>query len=699
MKKRIYCLLLGVLSVIVLSAEEVDPPLTNDSIVMSYKADEVVVVAFKGNTNISSQPISANLLSDKEIKERNITTIKDLTAFIPNFFMPEYGSKMTSPVYIRGIGSRINAPSVGLYVDGIPYFDRSSFDFNLNEIERIEVLRGPQGTIYGRNTMGGIINVYTKSPFKHKESNISLSAGSYDNYKIGASHIGNINNKFGYSLSGSYLNSGGYFDNTYTGKKADGMDVATGRIRLGWIINSQLNAYLTSAYEYSDQNGYPYGVYDDSRKNKVQKVDYNAPSFYRRNMSNNGLTLEYTTQYFKLSSQSSFQYFDGKQGIDQDFTPDDKYYVTFNHRQRMYSQEVNIKSTGESRYKWQFGAFGFRQDYDQTNDVEYRQLDRETITNVDNPTKGFALYHQSTLNKIFLEGLSATVGIRYDWERTKMKNNTKKIVSSSPTIDPIIEGKDIYTQVTPKFSLQYNITSDDLVYFSVSKGYKAGGFNTTAEEEKDRVFKPEHSWSYELGTKASCLNKTIDTDISLFYIDWIDQQISQKRATEQGFKLRNAGKSVSKGFEITTYIHALKNLDFQLNYGYTHAKFKKYLADEANNIDYGGNFLPLVPRNTFSAAANYSISTKKNWLDRVTFNAQYIGVGKLYWNDDNKSIQDYYNTVNAKVSFIRKGLSLDLWAKNITNEKYITYYFESMGSKFAQQCKPFSFGVDVNMKF
>lgn len=698
MKKKIYSLLIGVLIAIAAFAEDRDTPLTSDSIPMSYEGEDIVIVAFKENMDITSQPISANLLSGKELNERNITTIKDLSAFIPNFFMPDYGSKLKAPLYIRGIGSQVNAPSVGLYVDGIPYFDRSSFDFNLNEIERIEILRGPQGTIYGRNTMGGVINVYTKSPFKKKESNVNLSAGSYDNYKIGASHIGNINNTFGYSFSGSYLKSGGYFDNIYTGKKADGMDVVTGRIRLGWIINPELNAYLTSAYEYSDQNGYPYGIYDAERRNKVKKVNYNCPSFYRRNMSNNGLTLEHTTARFKLSSQSSFQYFDGKQGIDQDFTPDDKYYVNFTHRQQMYSQEINIKSVRESFYKWQFGVFGFHQKYNQTNDVENRQLKKETITNIDNPTLGFALYHQSTLNKIFLEGLSATFGIRYDWERTKMKNNTT-LIDTLTSLLPAKYAKDIYTQVTPKFSLQYNLTSDNLVYFSVSKGYKAGGFNTTVEKEKDRIFKPEHSWNYEIGTKLSCLNKTINTDISLFYIDWTDQQISQKRATEQGFKIRNAGKSVSKGLEITTNIFTLKNLDIQLNYGYTHAKFKDYLYDETKMTNYKGNFLPFVPRNTFSAAVKYNILTNYNWLDKISFNAQYIGIGKLYWNDNNKSVQDYYNTVNAKASFIKKGLTIDLWAKNITNEKYITYYFESMGNKFAQQSKPFSFGADINIKF
>lgn len=697
MNRKAFCFLLGILYTTIFYAQEKALPEINDSIWMQYNTDEVVIVAFKSNNKLSVQPVSASLLSATMIEDRNINTIKDLTAHVPNFFMPDYGSKLTSPVYIRGIGSRINSPSVGLYVDGIPYFDRSSFDFNLNDIERIEILRGPQGTIYGRNTMGGIINVYTKSPFRHKESNLHLSAGSYNNYKAGASHIGNINNKIGYSFSANYLHSGGYFDNKYTGKKADPMDIVSGRIRLGWEITPQLIAYLTSAYEYSDQNGYPYGVYNPDR-NWVDEVNYDAPSFYRRHMSNNGLTLEYTTSHFKLGSQTSFQYLDGIQGIDQDFTPEDQYYVTFTHRQKMHSHETNIRSIGENRYKWQFGLFGFHQGYDQTNDIEYRQLDRRLITNVDNPAMGFALYHQSTLDDLFIKGLSATIGIRYDWEKIKMENNSKTVSTDTNIKDPIF-GKDIYSQVTPKFSLQYDLPEERIVYASASKGYKAGGFNTSVEEEEDRIFKPEYSWSYEVGMKGRFFNNLLSLDLSLFNIDWTDQQISQKRATEQGFKLRNAGKSTSRGFEITTQVNPLKDLNFQLNYGYTHAKFDKYLYDEDKEIDYSGNYLPLVPRNTFSVIADHTIRLNKRWLDKIKLNVQYTGLGKLYWSDDNNSVQDYYNTLNAKVAFILKGLSLDIWARNITNEKYITYYFESMGNKFAQRGKPFSLGVDVNLTF
>ena len=671
-------------------------PVDNDSLVMRYTANEVVIESFKQNNNLFIQPVSATLLSAEEIEGYNIQNIKEVTALIPNLYMPDYGSKMTSPVFIRGIGASKNAPSVGLYVDGVPYFDRSSFDFNMNDIERLEVLRGPQGTLYGRNTMGGIINVFTRSPFKYNGTHLNLSAGNYNTYQTGISHYGKASEKLAYSLSGNYMHTGGYFTNKYTGKRADPIDAISTRGRLSWRVQPRLNIHLAFAYEYSDQDGYPYYKYD-KESGKVESIDYNSPSFYRRNMSTNGLTVEYITDYFKLSSQSSFQFFDGKQGLDQDFTSDDNYYVDFYQRQQMYSQEVNIKSLSEdSRYQWQFGLFGFYQNYFQTSDVDNRTGGghKHTIQDVYNPTGGFAVYHQSTIKDILIRNLSFTLGIRYDWEKTK-----STFERMTPTvIDEPMKDKLSFSQVSPKASLQYLFNKKGMTYFSVSRGYKTGGFNNTADKEvkEDRTFDPEYSWSYEVGAKSGFFNNLLFLDLALFYIDWRDQQISQPKTLTNGFILRNAGKTESKGLEFTTQVNPLKNLNFQLSYGYTKATFRDY---EKGDIIYNGNYLPMIPRNTLSIASNYTIPVNAKWLDNITFNAQYTGVGKIYWEDENEVSQSYYGMFNGKVSFINKGLSLEFWTKNIGNKDYMTYYFSLSTGQYIQRGKPFTCGMNLNFKF
>lgn len=695
-----------------LKADET-PILEKDTIVMSYTANEIVIQSFKRNDNISQLPISATVLTDKTIKDRNITNIKEISSFVPNLFMPDYGSKMISPVYVRGIGSRTNAPSVGLYVDGVPYFDRSSFDFNMNDIDRIEVLRGPQGTLYGRNTMGGIINVYTKSPFKYKESNIGLSAANYNTYEANASHYGNINNILGYAISGNYLHSGGYYNNIFTHKKADPMDALSGRVRLSWHAAPQLYLHLTSAYEYSDQDGYPYAPYDD-KTGHLSPIDYDAHSYYRRNMSTTGLNVQYSTDKVRFNSQSSFQYFDGKQGLDQDFTSENLYYVLFDQSQQMYSQEFNLKSVGNSRYEWLVGAFGFYQNYKTFNNIMYleeKYNNMRSFQDIKTPTGGIALFHQSKVNDLFTKGLSVTLGLRYDWEEIKATSIIYNTTDTKPNPERTAKkDKETYSQITPKFSLEYTFTNDELVYASITKGYKSGGFNNTAELDNDRMYSPEYSWSYEVGTKASCLNKLIYTDISLFYINWNDQQISQYQPSGRGYIIQNAGKSRSKGLEVSTYINPLKELSISLGYGYTHAKFKKFITErtivnssgekETEQVDYHNKYLPMVPRHTFTAGVNYGMNLKnKSLFDKIVLNTQYTGAGRLYWREDNEASQAFYGTINGQVSFIHKNISLDLWAKNIASKKYIAYYFKSSTGTFAQKGKPFTCGVNINVTF
>jgi iron complex outermembrane receptor protein len=711
MKRYIYILIVSLISLSQAKADEI--PMDKDSIIMSYTADEIVIQSFKRNDNMSQLPISASLLSDKTIKDRNITNIKEISAFIPNLFIPDYGSKMTSPVYIRGIGSSKNAPSVGLYVDGTPYFDRSSFDINMNDIDRIEVLRGPQGTIYGRNTMGGIINVYTKSPFKYKETNVGISAGNHNTYQVNASHYGNVKNTFGYAVTGNYLHTGGYFNNVTTHKKADPMDAVSGRIRLSWHVRPELYIHLTSAYEYSDQDGYPYRKYDDNHF--IHPINYNAHSYYRRNMSTTGLNLQYSTDKIRFNSQSSFQYFDGRQGLDQDFTPKDEFYVIFDQYQRMWSQEFNLKSLGNKNYEWLFGAFGFYQDYGTNNNIEYiapEYRGLRTFQNITTPSSGIALFHQSTFNNILTKGLSATLGLRYDWEEIKADVNIySEDNSGGPKNVTDRNLKDTYSQLTPKATLQYTFTNDELVYASITKGFKAGGFNNTAEDESDLAFKPEQSWSYEIGTKASCFDKLIYTDLSLFYIRWNDQQVSQYQPSGRGFIVHNAGKSISKGVEATIHINPLENLSINIGYGYTHATFKKYITERDlintstgeithETTDYSGKYLPMVPRHTFSAAANYTIKLKgQKLLDKIILNGQYTGAGRLYWREDNNASQAFYGTLNAQTSFVKDNITLDLWAKNITEKQYISYFFASKDGNFVQLCKPFTCGVNINIKF
>ena len=221
--------------------------------------EEIVVIAApKENRKLRELPTAVTMLSQQDMQANQVNSIKSLTALVPNIFIPDYGSRLTSAIYIRGIGSRINTPSVGLYVDNVPYIDKSAFDFNYADLERIDVLRGPQGTLYGRNTMGGLIKVHTKSPFSYQGTDLRLGAGSYNNYNASVTHYHRVSDQFAFSTGGFYEYGGGFFKNTYLNKRIDKSQAAGGRFRGIYLPGENLKLDLNISYEYSHEGGYPY---------------------------------------------------------------------------------------------------------------------------------------------------------------------------------------------------------------------------------------------------------------------------------------------------------------------------------------------------------------------------------------------------------------------------------------------------------
>lgn len=182
--------------------------------------EEIVVVAApKGNRKLQELPIAVTVLSQQDMQANQVDSTESLTALMPNIFISDYDSRLTSAIYIHRINSHINMPSVGLYADNAPYIGRSTFSFNYADIERIDMLRGSQGTLYGRDTMGGLIKVHTRSPFSYQGTGLRLDAGSYNNYNAPVAHYHRISNQSASSTGGFYKYGDGSFKNTYLNRR------------------------------------------------------------------------------------------------------------------------------------------------------------------------------------------------------------------------------------------------------------------------------------------------------------------------------------------------------------------------------------------------------------------------------------------------------------------------------------------------
>lgn len=435
----------------------------NDTIRVMDIEEVTVVAAPKETRKLRQLPSAVSLLSQEQLRAAHVDDVKGLTAVVPNLFIPDYGSRLTTAVYVRGIGSRINTPAVGLYVDNVPYIDKSAFDFSYADVERIDVLRGPQGTLYGRNTMGGLIKVHTKSPFAYQGTDVRLGAATHNAYNASLTHYHRISPQFAFSASGFYNYEGGFFKNAaLADEKIDRSRQTGGRIRAIWLPADNWKLDLTATYEYGDQGGYPYGLYK-SDSEEIMQPAYNRESTYRRNLLNVGLNLEHQADDFIFSAVTGYQHLSDRMFMDQDFTAADIF--TLEQRQRIHtiSEEIVFKSKPGRRWQWTTGAFAFYQDLNTQAPVTFRKDGISMLQGIlgqvvpekievamgptmqmnilpalklvstsmpidgtfDTPMVNGALFHQSTFNDLFgMDGLSFTAGLRLDYEKMKLDYNS-----------------------------------------------------------------------------------------------------------------------------------------------------------------------------------------------------------------------------------------------------------------------------------
>ncbi len=658
---------------------------------------EVVIKASKDNVTYRSIPASVSVMSSADLYDNEIRTLSSVTATAANFFMPEYGSKLTSPVYIRGIGSRINSPSVGLYVDYVPYFEKAAFGFDFFDIKKIEILRGPQGTLFGRNTMGGIINIVTLSPVDYSGTRLNISAGSYGTVSTGAGYYGKLGKKTSFSLAVNYLHNDGFYTNEFTGKQVDRLNSYGIRNRIIVEASEKLTIENIAGLEMSYQGGYPYAIFNDSTKTP-EKINYNQYSSYDRVLFSDALLVRYNHGSFEVTSTSSYQYLDDIQNIDQDFTVDSLFFVAQTQKQHMLSQEIIARSSGSRKYNWLFGAYGFYQAFDNGVGVDAWAQKMDYLKEYDHSISGAALFHQSSLSDFIFRNLTLTAGLRVDTENDRLGyfydrtfNGNYSVVSD--TLYPSLRS----LEIIPRFAINYRTANTDF-YAVIARGYKTGGFNSTFERPEDLTFSPEFSWNYEAGIKSSFSEKKLHADLAVFYINWKNQQIYQTVPSGRGSMLKNAGHSVSRGVEVSLGTAPLRGFEFDLAYGLTDARFISYVLNEST--DYNGNRLPYVPRNTIALGAAKTIFiTGFRPLEKIRINARYRGTGSIYWNEENTYSQPYYGITDLKVSLIKGDFQLDIWAKNLMNTEYSSFFFEALGNRYVQTGRPFQTGINLSANF
>lgn len=352
--------------------------------------EEIVVAATpKEGQRLRQQALASTSFAQREMQTRAIQGMKDLSAQVPNLFIPNYGSHLTTSVYIRGVGSRMGMPAVALYVDGVPQISSAGYDFNLAGVDRIDVLRGPQGTLYGRGSMGGVIRVFTKNPFHYQGTEIDLDAshvargiftsqGGRGRGRLALTHYHRVSDRFAFSVHLFGDLDGGYFRNA--GRDNELIDnQKDGGARMRFVIrpNQSLDLDVTASQEWLKQGGYPYeyrGTVGNPTtpepSTQVGEIAYDSRSAYRRSLTNVGLTVNKRWQQVELISVTGFQHLDDRMDLDQDFTTTHLYTLMQHQNVNNLSEELIVKKRDwnnrettnrqGAKYNWLFGASMFQ---------------------------------------------------------------------------------------------------------------------------------------------------------------------------------------------------------------------------------------------------------------------------------------------------------------------------------------------------
>jgi len=718
---------------------------------------EIEVVAPIKQQGVFEQQASASVFGLRQIENQRIESPKDLSLATPNFYQPDYGSKMTSSLYVRGLGARIDQPAMAMYVDNIPVLNKNGYDFDFYDIRKIEVLRGPQGTLYGRNSVGGVINIFTLSPLGYEGTRFSANYGNENTFDVSLSAYKKLTEKVAMSISLNHRQSDGFFINEFDGERADNFIADGARMRYIHLINENLTADYILSFNSIKQNGFPYAKYD-LQNDKVLPINHNDPCFYDRLAITNGLTFRYQKSNLIAESSTSFQYLSDRMTLDQDFLPQSYFTITQKQNEKAVTQEFVVKSNKQNaRWKWISGVFGFYKSLKMSAPVTFKKtgIDSLILANAnkgiqmidpegqisfrdDNfvihsdfhlPNFGLSAYHQSSFN---IGKFIFTAGLRFDFEYVFIdyKNYSKIFLNYSGNVFPNIDNKEINSQMSgtksaqfaellPKFSAMYRFDKNN-IYFSLARGYKAGGFNTQIFSDilqsqmqadlmaqfavhpdggstiNDVPYKPEFSWNYELGGTFNLLNNKLIANAALFYIDCTNQQLTVfPPGKSTGRRMSNAGHTRSFGAEFSAK-YSIKQVNFSANYGYTNAKFLKF--DDGNH-DYAGNFVPYAPQNTLSLTGEYNFFVNKSFLEKIAFQANWQGVGRIFWNEDNALSQPFYSLLGAQISLVNGRGRIAFWGKNLTNTEFNTFYFKSMGNSFVQKGKPLQIGISASCEF
>jgi iron complex outermembrane receptor protein len=679
--------------------------------------DEIVVTAQRRSERLQDVPVTVTAFGAQEVQQARIREIDDVATRTPGLNFDAFPASQPR-IAIRGIGSSDRGaagdPSSAVFLDEIYLGRPAAVAFDAFDISRIEVLKGPQGTLYGRNVVGGAINVVSNRPdFDRLDAAAEATAGNYERLE-GAGFVNApfADGKAALRVSGSWRTHDGYVKNTFTGGRAEDQDTRSGRLQLAVRPREELRLLLTvdgtrdrgagpgqHVLDLDDSDPLSsFWTIDRDRKHTAGSFDgyQNRDTWGVRGQADWDLafaTLTYLGSYRDLDYHVAYD-FDGG-------NPDTNFVDISggnDEDSHFSSHEVRLSALPDSRVQWVAGFYKF--------DSKTR---RDDILALDIGGQGTEIYAQNaTLDSYALFGdvtapvsdkISLIGGLRYSKDKKDYRvSNTggDSVFRADDVFDVSVSGT--YDAVTYRAGANYHPAENQLYYVMVSKGFKSGGFQDTPGSAEDAAhgFEPEYATQYELGQKSTFLNGALTWNNTVYVLKYSDLQT--RRTEGLATITDNAGKATIKGYETYLSWRPFAGARLVASYGYTDARFDEFVPEPG--LDYAGNRISRTPKHKFVLSPSYDLPLGEHGELRFAVDYRY----ESHIFDDNSNTgpeqRPATNFFDGRIVYSAPSdkLALSLWGKNLTNELTRTYQAVFLGANFGAYNPPRTFGVTLSVK-
>ncbi|SEK33935.1 TonB-dependent receptor [Parapedobacter koreensis] len=687
---------------------------------MENRLDEAIVTAHKMESDPHDIPASLSVVSAKEVEQQYIWNIMDATAVIPNLNIANPGDNR-NVASIRGITTTSYNQAVATYVDGVNQFGLDTYIPYLQDVERIEVLRGPQGTLYGRNAMAGVINIITKQPTNNVSGLAEVNFGNHgqQRYLLGV-RTPVVKDKLFFGASGMFNGLDGFYTNDFDGSHYDKQHTVFGNYYLKYLLNTQWAMTLNFKHV-SNRNGGAFSLImgmDDAFGNPFH-LNQNAKTTMADESRNVSLAINHFGNALNFSSQTAFQsnYRYYQDPIDGDFSPLDAISIVNDYGKnwnnvKVFTQEFKVSSapSKDALINWTAGAFLFHQDAP-TKQGTYFGADAGMMGE-GTPTYATSILTNSATNQgaaifgqigfRFEGGWELQAGLRYDYEHAQLNalGEFQPDGGDVMVVQPDTAASANFNALTPSVSVKYAFDATHHIYGSYARGFRAGGISQLSSDPSEaslRPFDPEYSNNIEVGSKNVLLDQRLQLNLAVFYSRVNDAQVPTLVLPDAITVTQNTGRMESMGGELEATARVARHLSLWGNVAFTHARYLDLnTVGEGGNVQLEGNRPVFTPDWTAFLGGQYTIPLAKRQQFQVGVYGKFVG--QQYFTVENTLGQAAYSLLNVNIGYSLLGYEIIFWGQNLADKRYIDYAYD-FGFAAVHMGRPATYGLTLRKRF